>query len=736
MTGKHSCANSAPALQSEQAFVLSRRGFVKLATSTAFVLGFYVPLHKTSEATAGAGYAPNAFVRIDPQGDVTLIIPQVEMGQGVYTSLSMLLAEELDADWSRVRVEHAPADERHYANPILGIQATGGSSSVRAFWKPLRQAGASTRACLVEAAARSWSVPAEECRTENSTVIHDRTGRKSAYGALVAQASAIEPPKDPPLKDESAFRLIGRPTRRLDTPEKANGKAKFGIDVLPPGVKFATLVASPVLGGKLVHVDDHRATAIPGVHQIVALDDLVAVVADHMWAAKMGIEALDITWDDGSNGEVSSELIWSQLREASLRQGTIAKQVGDVERTLGSGSAPATDVVSATFEMPLLAHATMEPLNCTVHVTPTFAEAWIGTQVMERVRASVAKAAELPESQVTVHNHLIGGGFGRRLEPDMAYSAARIARHVDGPVKVVWTREEDIRHDVYRPAYHDRLWARLEGDRIVGWRHRVSGSSVIARWLPPAFKNGVDPDGVDSAADMPYDIPNLRIEFNREEPPGVITGFWRGVGPNNNVFAIESFIDELAHKTGRDPIDFRRAHLNKTPRLQAALDLVREKSGWGSALPARCGRGVCAQTSFASFIATVVECGVDKTGEVRLRRVTTAIDTGIAVNPDTIIAQMQGGHIFGLTAALYGEITLKKGRVQQSNFHDYRMLRIDQIPPIDIHLIKSDAPPGGIGEPGTTAALPALRNAIYAATGVALRRMPIDRKLLAGSERT
>ncbi|HUA23990.1 MAG TPA: molybdopterin cofactor-binding domain-containing protein, partial [Steroidobacteraceae bacterium] len=490
----------------------------------------------------------------------------------------------------------------------------------------------------------------------------------------------------------------------------------------------------PVLGGKVARVDDHRATAIPGVRQIVVLDDLVAVVGDHMWAAKSGLEALEITWDDGPNGDVSSGLIWSRLREASLREGAVAKDVGDVARALGSSNAFSSEVIGATFEMPLLAHATMEPLNCTVHVTPTFAEVWIGTQVMERVHAAVAKAAELPESQVTVHNHLIGGGFGRRLEPDMAYSAARIARHVDGPVKVVWTREEDMRHDVYRPAYHDRLWARLEGDRIVAWMHRVSGSSVIARWLPAAFQKGVDPDGVDSGADMPYDIPNFRVEFNREEPPGVVTGFWRGVGPNNNVFAIESFIDELAHKAGRDPIDFRRAHLDKTSRLQAALDLVREKSGWNSALPARCGRGVSAQTSFGSFIATVVECEVERSGEVKLRRVTSAIDSGIAVNPDTIIAQLQGGHIFGLTAALYGEITLEKGRVQQSNFHDYRMLRIDQIPPIDIHLIKSDAPPGGIGEPGTTAAVPALRNAIYAATGVALRRMPIDRKLLAGSK--
>jgi isoquinoline 1-oxidoreductase beta subunit len=723
-------------LVAREGHVLSRRGFVSLATGTSFVFGFYIPVGRSGGAAEHPAYAPNAFIRIDQQGDVTLIMPQVEMGQGVYTSLSMVMAEELDVDWSRVRVEHAPPDEKHYANPMLGLQATGNSNSIRAFWKPMRQAAASTRACLVEAAARSWQVPAAECRTENSTVIHDRTGRKSAYGALIERAKGIEPPKDPPLKEVSAFRLIGRPLKRLDTPEKAHGMTKYGIDALPPGVKFATLAISPVLGGKVAHVDERRARAVPGVRQIVALDDLVAVVGDHMWAAKCGLEALDIRWDEGPNAQVSSQLIWERLRRASLREGAVAREVGDIAGTLGSDSAPATGVVNATYEMPLLAHACMEPLNCTVHVTPTFAEAWIGTQVMERVHAAVAKAAGLSEDKVTVHNHLIGGGFGRRLETDMAYTAARIAKQVDGPVKVVWTREEDIRHDMFRPAYHDRLWARLQGDRIVGWKHRVSGSSVLARWAPPAFKNGVDNDGVDSAQDIPYEIPNLRVEFNREEPPGVNTAFWRGVGPNNNVFAVESFIDELARKVGKDPVDFRRAHLQKTPRLLAALELVRDKAGWGAPLPARCGRGVSVQTSFASFIATVVECEVSKDGEVRLRRVTTAVDTGIAVNPDTVVAQLQGGHIFGLTAALYGEITVEKGRVQQSNFHDYRMLRIDQIPPIDIHLIKSDAPPGGMGEAGTTAALPALRNAIYAATGVALRRMPVDRRLLAGSKRT
>jgi isoquinoline 1-oxidoreductase beta subunit len=466
------------------------------------------------------------------------------------------------------------------------------------------------------------------------------------------------------------------------------------------------------------------------VRQVVVLDDLVAVVGDHMWAAKCGLEALAVTWNDGPNGAVSSDVIWSRLRAASLRDGAVAKQVGDVNKALGEGG-----VVAAAFEMPLLAHACMEPMNCTVHVTPSTAEVWIGSQVIERVHQAVAKAAGLPESQVTVHNHLIGGGFGRRLEPDMAYSAARVAAHVDGPVKVVWTREEDIRHDYYRPAYRDLLWARVDRGKIVGWKHRVSGSAVMARFAPPFFQKGVDPDGVDSAQDIPYDIENLRVEFNREEPPGLNTGFWRGVGPNNNVFAIESFIDELARKAGQDPIAFRRAHLTKTPRLQAALDLVREKSGWGSPLPPRCGRGVAAQVAFASFIATVVECAVDDAGEVTLRRVTSAVDTGIAVNPDTIMAQLQGGLIFGLTAGLYGDVTVDNGRVQQSNFHDYRILRMDQVPPIEVHVIKSGEAPGGIGETGSTASIPALRNAIYAATGVALRRMPVDRSLIAAGAR-
>ena len=708
---------------------LTRRDFFGHAAGAASLLvAFRIPIAVAASNVKGGIYAPNAFIRMDGQGAITLIIPQVEMGQGTYTSLSMILAEELDADWKLVRVEHAPPDEKLYANPTFGVQATGNSNSVRAFWKPLRQAAATTRACLIEAAARGWNVPASECRAQEGKVVHERSGRSAEYASLVGRAATVTPPKDVALKDPGTFRLIGQPLKRLDTPDKTNGTAKYGIDALPAGVKFAALAHSPVLGGTVARVDDSRAKAIAGVRQIVVLNDLVAVVGDHTWAAKRGLEALDITWNEGPNADISTEVIWSRLRSASKRDGSVAKDVGHIDTALAEG------VVTQEYEMPLLAHAPMEPMNCTVHVTPTSAEAWIGTQVMERVHAAVAKAANLPEAQVTIHNHVLGGGFGRRLEPDMAYDAARIAKQVNAPVKVVWSREEDIRHDIYRPAYHNVISARLQGDRIVGWKHKISGSSVMARWLPPAFQKGVDPDGVDSAQDIPYDIPNLRVEFNREEPPGVTTGFWRGVGPNNNVFAIESFMDELARSLGKDPIAFRVAHLGKAPRLAAALELVKQKSGWGSPLPARCGRGVSAQTSFASFIATVVECGVDNAGEITLRRVTSVVDTGLVVNPDTVVAQLQGGLVFGLTAALYGEITLKKGRVQQSNFHDYPMLRMNQVPSIEVHLIRNGEAPGGIGETGTTAAAPALRNALYAATGVALRRMPVDRTRLAKGE--
>jgi isoquinoline 1-oxidoreductase beta subunit len=616
-----------------------------------------------------------------------------------------------------------------YGNPLFGIQVTGNSNSIRAWWKPLRSAGASARAMLVQAAAAQWQVEPVSCTAANGEVTHAGSGRKLSYGALAEDAGKQAPPKDVPLKDPKDFTLIGKPLKRLDTPDKVNGKVVYGIDAMLPGMKFATLAQCPVFGGKVGKVDDSAAKKIPGVQKIVVLDDLVAVVGDHMWAAKKGLEALKIDWNEGQFAKLSLKDIWDDLRAASQKDGAIAKSVGDIAKGLATG-----DKLEASYEMPFLAHAPMEPLNATVHLKPDSCEIWVGTQVMTRVQSEAAKAAGLPVEKVTVHQHLLGGGFGRRLEPDMVVAAVRIAKQVDGPVKVVWSREEDIQHDIYRPVYRDTIAATLSDGKIVGFKYKVSGSGVIARWFPPAFQNGVDIDAVDSAVDTPYDIPNFHVEYVRAEPPAVPTGFWRGVGPNNNVFAIECFMDEMARKAGKDPIAFRSSMLGTKPRMLAALKLAAEKSNWGERLPARVGRGVSIQPTFDTSIATVVEAEVDEQGEVQLRRVTQVVDTGIAVNPDTIVAQLQGGLIFGLTAALYGEITIEKGRVQQSNFHDYRMLRIDQVPKIDIHLIKSGEAPGGIGENGVIGGPPALRNAILAATGVVLRRMPIDRALIAGKK--
>ena len=710
---------------------MTRRTLLKSASAGTFVLAFHLPLLGANGPGQGkeelrGKFAPNAFIRIDRDGTTTLIMPQVEMGQGIYTSVAMILAEELDADFSRVAVRHAPPDEKVYANPLFGIQATGSSSSIRAFWKPLRTAGASARATLVQAAAARWKVSAAECSTSNGQVIHAGTARKAAYGELVEAASALPAVKDAPLKDPSVFTLIGRPLKRLDTPGKVNGSARFGIDAMLPGMKFATIAASPVLGGKVRHVDDLAAKAVAGVRKVVVFDDLVAVIGDHMWAAKKGLEALKIEWNDGPNGQASSRQMWDELRLASKKEGVVAKSVGDVRKV-----APGAMRIEAAYELPLLAHATMEPMNCTVQVLPDRCELWLGTQVIARVQQTVAELLRIPAEKVTVHNHLIGGGFGRRLEPDMALSAVRIAQRLDGaPVKVVWTREEDTRHDLYRPMYRDVISATLAKGTIESFDYKVCGSAVMARWLPAAFDQGLL-DAVDGAVDMPYEIPNLRVRYVRAEPKAVRTGFWRGVACNNNVFAIECFMDELARKAGKDPIAFRAGMLGKTPRLRSVLELAAKKSGWGQPTGKRVGRGVCAQTSFESFIATVVETEVDTQGEVHIRRVTCAVDTGIVVNPDTIVAQMEGGLIFGFSAALYGDISVKNGIVEQSNFHDYRVLRMNQIPKIEVHLVKSGEAPGGIGETGTTAAPPALRNAIYAATGVALRRLPIDPKALA-----
>src|SRR5262245_59810539 len=530
-------------------------------------------------------------------------------------------------------------------------------------------------------------------------------------------------PANVALKRPQDFRLIGTPAKRLDTPAKVNGTAMYGIDVRPPGVKIATLAQSPVFGGRLKSVDDTAAKAVKGVRQIVRLDDAVAVVADHMGAAKKGLAALKIEWDDGPHAKLSTEEIARALDQATLRSGALAQNIGDVDKAMAGAAVK----IEALYQVPFLAHATMEPMNCTVHSRKDECEIWIGSQAVARVQALAAKVAGLSPEKVNVHNHLLGGGFGRQLEADGAVRAVQIAQHVDGPVKVVWTREEDIQHDMYRPYWVDRISAGLDDKgRPVAWNNRFAGSSVIARWLPPAFKEGLDPDSTEGAIDLVYDLPNFRVEYVRVEPPGIPTAFWRSVGPSHNVFVTESFVDEMAAAAKQDPVAFRLALLDKAPRAKAVLALAAEKASWGQPLPERAGRGVSLQSVFATYMAQVAEVEVGKDGAVRVRRVVCAVDCGTSINPDTVQAQIQSAIIFGITAALYGEITLKNGRVEQANFDTYQMLRINEAPLIEVHIVKNSEPPGGMGECGTSAIVPAVANAIFAATGKRLRKMPVD----------
>jgi CO/xanthine dehydrogenase Mo-binding subunit len=543
----------------------------------------------------------------------------------------------------------------------------------------------------------------------------------------VDAAAKLPVPDKVVLKPPEEFTLIGTPAKRLDTPEKVDGKAKFGIDAMLPGMKFATVAACPVFGGKLKSVDDSKAMAIKGVHQVVRIDNAVAVVGDHMWAAMQGLQALDIEWDDGPNANVTTASIVAQMARASENNGVVARSDGDFAKTM-PGAAKRIDAV---YEMPFLAHAAMEPMNCTVHVTKDSCEIWVGIQVVARAQDTAAQVTGLPPEKIQVHNHLIGGGFGRRLDVDGITQAVAIAQQVDGPVKIVWSREEDIQHDVYRPYYYDRFTAGFDAqDRLVAYHHRVTASSILARWAPPAFVNGLDVDAIDGAAQqMPYGIPNILVDYVRDEPPGLTTGWWRGVGPTHNIFVVESFIDELAAATKKDPVDFRRSLLASQPRVLGVLNLAAEMAGWGTSLPDGVGRGVSVQFAMGSYLSQVAEVEVTKEGEVRVRRVVCAVDCGQIVNPDTIIAQMEGGIIFGISAALWGEVTLKGGRVEQHNFNDYRVLRINETPLIEVHLVKNTEAPGGIGEPGTVGIAPAVTNAIFAATGKRIRKLPIKTQL-------
>ena len=706
---------------------VSRREFVTVLTAAggSLLLGYRVGEGQRVASVASApGFAPNAFIRIAPDGSITLFMPQAEMGQGTHTSMSMLLAEELEVTPEQVRLEHAPPDDKLYANPLFGEQITGASSSIRMFYEPLRRAGATARAMLIAAAAASWNVHAASCRAREGVVTHTPTGRTLSYGALAAKAATVPVPDKVALKNPKDFTLIGTPAKRPDTPSKVNGTAQYGIDVRLPGMLIATVAASPVLGGKVAGLDDEKAKAVPGVRQIVQLDNAAAVVADHMWAAKQGLAALDIRWEDGPNAKVSTADVVEGLAKASETAGVTARQDGDPASAL----AGAAKRVEAVYESSFLAHATMEPMNCTVHVRRDGCEVWTGSQVLTRARAAVAKVTGLPLEKVVVHNHFLGGGFGRRLEVDYVTQAARIAKQVDAPVKVVWTREEDVQHDVYRPYYYDRFAAGLDAHgKPVAWSHRIVGPSIMARFLPPGFKDGIDIDAVDGAVQLLYDIPAIQIEYVRHEEPVLNTGFWRGVGVTHTNFVVESFIDELAAVSKQDPVAFRRALLRKSPRALTVLELAAKEAGWGKPVPRGRGRGVALLfSSWGTYLAQVAEVEVTGSSDVRVRRIVCAVDCGQVVNPDIVKAQIESGVVYGISGALWGEVTLKDGRVEQSNFNNYRVLRMNETPPIDVRLVRNSEAPGGIGEPGTSVTAAALANAVYAATGKRLRKLPLQ----------
>jgi len=715
---------------------LDRRGFLKAGAAAVggFVINLALPLAPRPAGAATPAspiFAPNAFIRIDRQGAVTLVMPMVEMGQGIYTAMAMLLAEELEVGLDQVRLEHAPPNDALYANSILHIQTTGLSASIRAFWTPLRQAGAVGRILLIEAAAKQWGVDPSTCRAQHGAVLHSASSRRLGYGELADAAATLPvPARDSvPLKQLKDFTLIGTPAKRLDAPDKVDGRAEFGIDTRLEGMTIAAIAISPVLGGKPKSVNEAAALSVKGVRQVVRIDEAVAVVADHMWAAKKGLKATATQWDDGANATVDSASLIRQLEEASKQPGVVARNEGDAETAL----AGAAQRIEAIYQLPFLAHAAMEPMNCTVHLRKDGCDIWVGTQAPTLTQAMVAELTGLPKDAVKIHNHLLGGGFGRRLDADGTMLAVKIAQQVNGPVKVVWSREEDIQHDMYRPYYYDRLSGGLDANgKPVAWTHRVSGSSVFARYVPPLFKNGLDPDAVESAAEPPYAFPNIHVDYVRVEPPGIRTAFWRGVGATHNVFVVESFMDELAHAAKQDPLAYRKAMMTN-PRALGVLILAAEKAGWGKPLPPRRGRGISVQFAFGSYLSQVAEVEAADDGSIKVRRVVCAVDCGIVVNPDTVAAQIEGGTLFGLTAALYGAITVKNGRVEQGNFNDYRPMRINECPVIETHLVRSAEPPGGLGEAATAAITPAVTNAIFAATGKRIRTLPIDTALLKSS---
>ena len=709
--------------------VLERREFLKfsLTASGGLLLGLYIPsgaketLAQESSATT---FMPNAFVRIGSDERVTVIVNHSEMGQGVYTSLPMLLAEELDADWNKVGFEPAPVDPK-YNHPIFGMQMTGGSSSVYSGFEQFRNAGAAARAMLIAAAAQRWNADPAALRTESGAVL-DGANRKLTYGQLAEAAAKMKPPDKVALKDPKTFKLIGQTKGRLDTPEKVNGKAIFGLDVRQPGMLTAVVARPPIFGAKVRSFDDSRARGMPGVRKIVAVPSGVAVIADSFWQAKIARDALKVDWDEGAMSGFSTAQMMQQFREQVQSPGKSVRKDGDPEAALAS----AAKRIEAFYEVPYLSHAMMEPLNCTVELRADSCEIWTGTQFQTVDRMSAAKVAGLPPEKVQIHTTYLGGGFGRRANPqsDFVVEAVHVAKAAGTPLKVVWTREDDMQGGWYRPAFLHAIVGGVDANgKPVSWRSRLVGQSIMAGTMfaeaMGMTKKGYDPASVEGVDDLPYEIPNLGVESHQAEVQ-VPVQWWRSVGHSHTAFATECFIDELATLAGKDPYQFRRDLLQKHPRHLGVLDLVAQKSGWGKPLPRERARGIAVHASFESYSAQVAEVSVTE-GNVRVHRLVCAIDCGRYVNPGIIAAQTEGGAIFAASAALFQELTYEGGRLQQTNFHTFPMMRMNECPEIETHIVENSEKSGGIGEPGVPCTAPAIANAIFAATGKRIRKLPI-----------
>jgi isoquinoline 1-oxidoreductase subunit beta len=702
---------------------LDRRKFLKtsLAGATGLIVGFYLPGKRELLAAEAAPADMNAFIHVSPDNVVTIMVSKSEMGQGVATSLPMLAAEELECDWRKIQFEFAPA-ARVYFDPAFGMQGTGGSTSIHSSWEPLRKAGASAREMLIAAAAQKWGVDKSECRAENGEVVHMSTKRRATYGSLAEAAAKLPPPTDVKLKDYAEFKVIGKPMKRLDVPEKVNGRAKFGIDQRRPGMYHAVVLRCPVFGGKAVSFDATKARQVRGVKDVVQISTGVAVVADNTWDAMEGRRALEVKWDLGPTADATTDSIFANFGNSlDTVAGYSAKKVGDAAAALNS----AATKIEAEYRAPYEAHATMEPMNCTADIKEgVSAEIWAPTQFQTPSQNAAAKIAGISPDKAIVHTTFLGGGFGRRGWSDFVNEACEVSKAMKAPVQVTWSREDDMQHDYYRPASLVRFSAGLDSDgKPVAFSAHIACDSIF-KWFYGSVQNGFDDSSVEGIADIPYDIPNIAVNYNLVAGP-IPQGFWRSVGASQNGFFRECFIDELAAAAKKDPYEFRRDLLKNNARNLGVLNLAAEKGNWGKPMPHGHYRGIAVVEAFNTYVAEVAEISLDKDKNVKVHRVAVAVDLGQPVNPAIIEQQVRGGVVYGLSQALKGEITIDKGRVVQGNFDTFEVLRMNEMPHVEVYITDSHlTPPTGMGEPAVPPITPAVYNAIFAATGKRVRKMP------------